>query len=77
MSIKFTFEKLYSKIYPLIAGVSPLLCQVRFIALCVFSAFAILWNSLVGIVLLSVCRTNTMGSQFLKNLYSRTPSIHG
>ena len=37
------------------------LYRMRFVSQCVFSAFAILWNSLVGIVLLSVCRTNTMG----------------
>ncbi|XP_046639130.1 uncharacterized protein LOC124320331 [Daphnia pulicaria] len=51
------------------AGISPILCQIRFIALCVFSIFAILWNSLVGIVLLSVCRTNTMGiRRFIQDL---------
>lgn len=43
-------------------GLPVLVCQARFIALCVFSIFAILWNSLVGMVLLSVCRTNTMGT---------------
>lgn len=32
-----------------IAGITPILCQIRFIAMCIFSVFAILWNSLVGI----------------------------
>lgn len=51
------------------AGITPVLCQIRFIALCIFSVFAILWNSLVGIVLLSVCRTNTMGiRRFIQDL---------
>ena len=39
-----------------------IVCQMRFISLSIFSVFAVVWNSLVGIVLLSVCRTNTMGS---------------
>ncbi|KAI9553997.1 hypothetical protein GHT06_019268 [Daphnia sinensis] len=51
------------------AGITPILCQIRFIAMCIFSVFAILWNSLVGIVLLSVCRTNTMGiRRFIQDL---------
>jgi len=43
-------------------GMDVIVCQMRFISLSIFSVFAVVWNSLVGIVLLSVCRTNTMGS---------------
>ena len=51
----------------LLVGLSVLVCQIRFVSVCIFSIFAILWNSLVGMVLLSVCRTNTMGLIELSN----------
>ena len=50
-------------------GLPGPLCQVMYISRVLFSIFALLWNLLVAILLLSVCRTHTIGKNLMYRLY--------
>ena len=39
------------------------LCQVMYISRVLYSIFALFWNLLLAILLLSVCRTHTIGTR--------------
>ncbi|XP_013786237.1 uncharacterized protein LOC106470240 [Limulus polyphemus] len=48
---------------------SKLVCKVEYVARVIFSAFSLLWITLVAIVLISVCRTHTIGiRRFIRDL---------
>jgi hypothetical protein len=40
--------------------VEVVVCKVRFLSRLVFSALFFLWNLLVGVVMMSLCRTHTL-----------------
>ena len=42
---------------------SSIVCQVMYISRAVYAFFCILWNLLVVFILLSVCRTHTIGKK--------------
>ena len=41
--------------------VSPIVCKSAYVSHVAFSVFSLFWNLIVGITLLSVCRTHTIG----------------
>ncbi|CAL4062927.1 unnamed protein product, partial [Meganyctiphanes norvegica] len=50
-------------------SVSVLVCKARYILRVVFSIFTLLWNYLVAFVVISVCRTHTIGiRRFMQSL---------
>lgn len=44
-----------------VIGVYPVVCKLLFISRILFGVVSLVWNLLVGCVLLSVCRTHTIG----------------
>ncbi len=50
-------------------GIHPVICQVMYIMKVCCLSISLLWNLLVGIVLLSVCRTHTIGKLTTTRLF--------
>ncbi|KAL5013447.1 hypothetical protein ScPMuIL_007717 [Solemya velum] len=52
-----------------VIGVFPIICKLLFISRVLFGVISLVWNLLVGCVLLSVCRTHTIGiRKFIQEL---------
>ncbi|XP_022258389.1 uncharacterized protein LOC106474369 isoform X2 [Limulus polyphemus] len=50
-------------------NLSPLVCKVEYISRVLFSSLTLIWSSLVAFVLISVCRTHTIGiRKFIKSI---------
>lgn len=56
-----TASQTFSDAYCHNVSVSVVVCKVMFVSRVGYSVFSLVWNLLVGIVLLSVCRTHTIG----------------
>ena len=72
-----TASQTFSSEYCHNVSVSVVVCKVMFVSRVGYSVFSLVWNLLVGTVLLSVCRTHTIGessNQFTRimNSYSLT-----
>ena len=68
-----TASQMFSSDYCHNVSVSVVVCKVMFVSRVGYSVFSLVWNLLVGIVLLSVCRTHTIGessNQFTKIMHS-------
>lgn len=46
-------------------GVTNALCLIAFSCKVGFGVFALIWNCMVGFILLSVCRTHTIGKYYI------------
>lgn len=47
----------------------PIVCKLQFLSRVIFSVFALIWHSLVSFVMISVCRTHTIGiRRFIREL---------
>ncbi|XP_060586694.1 uncharacterized protein LOC132742337 isoform X2 [Ruditapes philippinarum] len=65
----YTSFDTYASDYCHIVGLHHLVCNSMYISRVVFSVLATIWNLLVGCMLLSVCRTHTIGiRRFVRDL---------
>ena len=50
-------------------SLNPWVCRIMYVSRVIFSVFALVFNSMVGFVVLSVCRTHTIGiRRFIREL---------
>lgn len=61
-------DLLYEKTCQIIE-MEVIVCQIQFVSRVIFSIFSLIWNTLVAIVLISLCRTHTIGiRRFIREL---------
>ena len=61
MLTSVTASRTFTDAYCHNVSVSAIVCKVMFVSRVGYSVLSLVWNLLVGIVLLSVCRTHTIG----------------
>ncbi|XP_076350081.1 uncharacterized protein LOC143246804 isoform X3 [Tachypleus tridentatus] len=75
LGLVFTVVNSYDGVYIFYDGtclninLNPLVCKVEFVLRVLFSSATLIWSSLVAFVLISICRTHTVGiRKFIKNI---------